>query len=114
MFSCVINRWKSIYPKRIVEKIQKPNKVCTTSCKWVINNEKKALVRYHNHKEEIDQHVDLCAACGLVVNPKWLWLDASPDALTSDKTEETLYEAVEVKCPASKSGKGVLEACSDN
>ena len=52
LFSCVINRRKSIYPKSIVEKLQTPNKVCTASCKWGINNEQKALVRYHNHKEE--------------------------------------------------------------
>ena len=57
--------------------------------------------------------MDLCAACGLVVNPKWPWLGASPDGLIYDNAEVSLYGAVEVKCPASKSGMSVLEACSD-
>ena len=57
--------------------------------------------------------MDLCAACGLVVNPRWPWLEASPDALVSDAREEPLYGAVEVKCPASKYGKSIVEACGD-
>ena len=57
--------------------------------------------------------MDLCTACGLVVNPKWPWLGASPDGLIYDNAEVSLYGAVEVKCPASKSGMRVLEACSD-
>ena len=77
------------------------------------DNEQKALVRYHNLTEEINQHVDLCTACGLVVNPKWPWLGASPDGLIYDNAEVSLYGAVEVNCPASKSGMSVLEACSD-
>ena len=104
-----MKRRKNIYPKSIVEKIQKPNKICSVSCRWGIDNEQKALVRYHNLKEEINQHVDLCAACGLVVNPKWLWLGASPDGLIYDNAEVSLYGAVEVNCPASKSGMSVLE-----
>ena len=76
------------------------------------DNEQKALVRYHNLTEEINQHVDLCTACGLVVNPKWPWLGASPDGLIYDNAEVSLYGAVEVNCPASKSGMSVLEACS--
>ncbi len=113
LFGCVMKRRKSIYPKSIVEKIQKPTKMCTASCKWGIDNEQKALVGYHNLKEEINQHVDLCAACGLVVNPKWPWLGASPDAHIYDNAEASLYGAVEVKCPSSKSGMSVLEACND-
>ena len=96
IFSCVMKRRKNIYPKSIVEKIQKPNKICSASCRWGIDNEQKALDRYHNLKEEINQHVDLCAACGLVVNPKWPWLGASPDVLTCDNAEVSLYGAVEV------------------
>ena len=41
----------------------------------------------------------------------WPWLGASPDALILDKREESLYGAVEVKCPASKSGMSIVNAC---
>ena len=44
-FGCVMRRRKNIYPKSIVEKIQKPNKICSASCRWGIDNEQKALVQ---------------------------------------------------------------------
>ena len=53
-FGCVMRRRKNIYPKSMVEKIQKPNKKCSASCRWGIHNEQKALVKYHNLKEEIN------------------------------------------------------------
>ena len=55
--------------------------------------------------------VDVCLSCGLVVNPKWPWLRASPDALIYDKGEASMYGAVEVKCQAYKAGMSIMEAC---
>jgi hypothetical protein len=43
----------------------------------------------------------------------WPLLGASPDALILDKREESMYGAVEVKYPASKSGMSIINACSD-
>ena len=113
LFGCVVKRRKTIYPKTIVNKITKPSQIKNASCQWGIENEQKALIKYHEYKNEINEHVALCSACGLVVNPMWPWLGASPDALILDKREESMYGAVEVKCPASKSGMSIINACSD-
>ena len=113
IFGCVVKRRKTIYPKTIVNKVTKPSQIKNANCQWGIENEQKALVKYHEYKDENNEHVDICSACGLVVNPMWPWLGASPDALMVDEKEESLYGAVEVKCPASKSGMNILNACSD-
>ncbi len=70
---------------------------------------KNAVLRYHQYEDESNLPVYICASCVLVVNPKW----PSPDALISDEREESVYGAVEVKCPASKSGISVLKALSE-
>lgn len=113
MFGVVVKRRKSIYPKSIVNTITKPSQAKNASCLWGTENEQNALLRYHQYKDDSNLPVNICSSCGLVVNPKWPWLGASPDALISDEREESVYGAVEVKCPASKSGISVLEACSD-
>jgi hypothetical protein len=96
-----------------VNTITKPSQTKNANCLWGTENEQNALMRYHQYKEESNLPVNICSSCGLVVNPKWPWLGASPDALISDEIEESVYGAVEVKCPASKAGISVLEAWSD-
>jgi hypothetical protein len=113
LFSCVVRRRKIIYPKTIGNKITKPSQIKNANCQWGIENEQKALVKYHEYKDEINEHIALCSACGLVANPMWPLLGASPDALILDKREESMYGAVEVKYPASKSGMSIINACSD-
>ena len=113
LFGSVLNRRKSIYPKSIVNKITQQTQTRNASCQWGIQNEHNALLRYHQLKCEANEEVDVCAACGLVVNPKWPWLGASPDALIADKKEKSVYGGVEVKCPASKCKSSIIEACDD-
>ena len=78
-----------------------------------IDNEQNALVKYNKYKVSSKEPVEICSACGLVVNPRWQWLGASPDALITDTKEESFYGGVEVKCPSSKCSKTILEACED-
>ena len=85
----------------------------TAANKWGMDNEHSALMKYHQNKKNTKEHVDLCAACGLVVNWRWPWLGASPDGLVSDARQKSLYGTVEVKCPASKCDKTIVVACSD-
>ena len=65
LFGCVVKRRKTIYPKTIVNKITKPSQIKNASCQWGIKNEQKALIKYHEYKDEINEHVALCSACGL-------------------------------------------------
>ena len=34
-----------------------------------------------------DIQIELCYSCGLVVNPKWPWLGASPESLAKDNND---------------------------
>ena len=38
--------------------------------------------------ERSNSQIELCYSCGLVVNPKWTWLGASPDSLAKDLHEK--------------------------
>ena len=113
IFGSVMNRRKTIYPKSIINKVIKTSHTArNASCQWGTENEHTALLRYHEYKQKNDP-VEICYACGLVVNPKWPWLGSSPDALISDAKEKNVYGAAEVKCPASKADISIMEACND-
>ncbi len=113
LFGHVMNRRKNIYPKSIVNKIVQSSHTTSTSCKWGTDNEQNALLKYYESMQSNDKLIEVCYSCGLIVNPKWPWLGASPDALIRDDSEEQVYGAVEVKCPSSKADLTILEACED-
>ena len=50
--------------------------------------------------------------CGLVVNPSFPWLGASPDGLVKDPSEKSVG-LLEIKCPFTHRFSTVEEACSD-
>lgn len=105
-FGSVVNRRKNIYPKAILQKVKNKNKFTSTSeaCKWGKDNENVAIKLY---EEKFGQNVN---TCGLVINPKWPWLGASPDGVM--KVDE-IVKAVEVKCPFTKRDMSITEACQD-
>ena len=92
-----MNRRKNIYPKTIVNKIVQPSHTTSTSCKCGTDNEQNALLKYYDHMQSNDQMVEVCCSCGLIVNPKWPWLDESPDEVICDYSEKPVYRAVEEK-----------------
>ena len=55
----------------------------------------------------------ICECVGLVVNPKWSWLGASPDSLAFTSKEPFPYCAIEIKCPSSKINMTITEAYQD-
>ena len=94
-------------------KIVTPTKFTNENYKWGNDNEQNALIKYQEHMEKHSRKVGLCYSCGLVVNPKWPWLGASPDSLAKDLNEQNKYGAVEVKCPASEADLTITKACQD-
>ena len=50
--------------------------------------------------------------CGLVVNPSFPWLGASPDGLVKDPSEKSIG-LLEIKCPFTHRFSTVEETCSD-
>ena len=46
---------------------------------------------------------------GLIINSKWPWLDASPDALV----DGDIVQLFEVKCPSAKRDQTIIIVCDD-
>ena len=61
------------------------------SLKWWLENECVAVAEY-----QMVKHYEV-VPCGIVVNPRWPWLGASPDGVIFDKTSP--IGGIEVKCP---------------
>lgn len=81
------------------------------SCKWGRENESNALLKYYEQQEFENIPIQVCGSVGLVINPKWPWLVASPDALGCSSQELSPYGAVEIK--SSKIDMTISEACED-
>ena len=60
---------------------------------------------YVQYQERNGHHGIKVFPCGLVVNPKYSWLGASPDRLVYDPTSDPPYGGLEIKCI--ESGKGM-------
>jgi putative phage-type endonuclease len=65
---------------------------------WGRQHEDEAAKAYHRYMQNIGRPVTL-KTCGMVVNPDFPWLAASPDRLVVDSSVG--YGLVEVKCPYS-------------
>ena len=50
---------------------------------------------------------------GIVIQPNLFWLAASPDGLISDKTDDTGFGLIEIKCPKSKKNQNVRNLVND-
>ncbi|KAG0444933.1 hypothetical protein HPB47_013212 [Ixodes persulcatus] len=84
-----------------VESYLIPSSVRTNSCKqrYGIMNEPLAAKRYEEVLRSMGHDVTI-TSCGLLVNPAFPWLGASPDRIVYDP-EEASYGVVEIKCPYS-------------
>ena len=93
-FGAVINRRPTVYPNALLKKLFQTKKVRSKHCDWGIENEKVAIKQY------VDLFPDSSSAeCGLIINPKYPWLGASPDGIITKGGESYL---IEVKCPSTR------------
>ncbi|XP_064479844.1 uncharacterized protein LOC135393299 [Ornithodoros turicata] len=67
--------------------------------KYGISNEPLAAQRYGEVLHKMG-HNAVVSGCGLLVNPRFPWLGASPDRVICDPVEGS-YGVVEIKCPYS-------------
>ncbi len=110
IFGRIVRRRENIFPKSIIEQIGKgieTRKLKTAALQWGIDNEKVALAKYKQEFSESYQVIE----CGLMINPKWPWLGASPDGLLAQ--DGTLVGGVEIKCPFTKRDMMISDACND-
>ena len=109
LFGRIINRRKAMEPKSLLGTIQKTGKaICTPALKWGRDKEKVALQQY------LESHCDprmKVMECGLIINPRWPWLGASPDGLLIDTGK--VAGGIEIKCPFSKKEMNLADACKD-
>lgn len=108
-FGYIINRREGIYPKTILQKIKSTDRRVPLSCRWGKDNEQNALIKYF---ESCQNEIKICECVGFVVNPKWPWLGASPDALVFSFQES--YGAIEIKCPSSKANLTIVETTNED
>ena len=104
-FGLLIKRRQGIYPKAILQKL-KNKKFKSVACEWGKDNENRAINSYEC-ASSTDSAVE---KAGLIVNPKWPWLGASPDGILK---KDGKIIAIEVKCPYSKRNMSIKEACTD-
>ena len=109
LFGRIINRSKSIQPKSLLDMIQKSGKtICTPALQWGRDKEKVALKQY------LESYCDpkmKIMECGLIINPRWPWLGASPDGLLIDT--DRVAGGIEIKCPFSKKDVNIVDACQE-
>lgn len=74
-----------------------------------LQNEARAVEAYVNLMQLYDKNIQV-EATGVHVHEHYSFIAASPDRLVKDGSETGLLE---VKCPASKAGKKILDACCD-
>ncbi|XP_070391024.1 uncharacterized protein [Dermacentor albipictus] len=70
-----------------------------TAVNYGIKMESLAAQRYEDALRRLG-HAPTVSTCGLLVNPAFPWLGASPDRIAYDPTEQS-YGVVEIKCPYS-------------
>ena len=63
--------------------------------------------------EKQNSQIELCYSRGLLVNPKWPWLGASPYSLAKDLHGQINMEQWKSNCPASTADLTITEACND-
>eukprot|EP00794_Sanderia_malayensis_P004347 gene4347-4926_t len=103
-------RRKNIHPKSIIDAVIKKNssrKVNPPSIQWGLDKEKVALQQYVNERLEKNQQI---MNAGLIINPTWPWLGASPDGIVMEAGK--IVGAIEIKCPFTKKDFCINEAAT--
>ena len=113
-FGAVIKRRKQMYPKSLLNNIQKSSMGKRPfACKWGKDNESAATKKYCEWKGEMKERVRVCSSCGLFVNRNHPCLGASRDLVLCDDQENSPFGIGEIKSPYSKKDMTVVEACKD-
>ena len=107
-FGLVINR-KSAVSEAFINAFTNPATFQSHATNHGQKFECVAVSEYTQYMKRVG-HACFVSNCGLVVNPSWPWLGASPDRKVVTRDSRGL---VEVKCPYSKRDQDLLEACTD-
>ena len=98
--------------KKLAEKLVAPPKDLTrvAAINWSIKNEICASEQYTKYMKKIGRPV-IVAPSGLVVNPAYPWIGASPDGKITDVHADPVHGLLEIKCPYSFRSVAPEDAC---
>ena len=112
LFGAVMSRRPDTPPDSLVLRIIQPKTFSTPATVYGIEKEKAAVEEYIIYKGSKDIIV---TPSGVIVNPAWSFLGASPDGTVYDpSTPQEPYGFLEVKCPYSVRNMTPTEAASGN
>ena len=100
IFGRIMNRREQIFPASIIDTITKRRdgkKIFSASLEWGNEKEKVALDMYKKSNCKHDLEI---VESGLIINPQWPWLGASPDGVLVSNGR--VVGGIEIKCPFSK------------
>lgn len=104
-FRSVLKRKKQDCTK-LVERLTNSHKNLNVSFLNYGRSNEDIVANYYVQYQERHGHPGIKVfPCGLVVNPKYSWLGASPDRVVYDPTSDPPYGGLEIKCI--ESGKGM-------
>ena len=113
-FGRVCKRRPSTSPFSLVNSIinQRAYQLIPLSCAWGKDNEDKAVSAYLQLMQEKGHSGVIVAPSGLVINPEYAWLGASPDGLVTNPHSPDPNGLLEIKCPYKFRDCTPLEAAS--
>ena len=99
-FGCIIKLKDSTKPDTVIKDVMGYRTFDNKYCAWGRSHEPAARRMYANSRKDTKVQ-----ECGLIVNPKFPHLGASPDAILENSNEG--YGLLEIKCPAADRWKNV-------
>ena len=114
VFGRVCRRLPTTLPGPLVNSIvnQRMYQSMPLSCAWGKDNEKKALNAYKQTMHDKGHTNLVVMMSGLIINPEYAYLGASPDGIVSDPTSTNPNGLLEIKCPYQARNSTPFEAAT--
>lgn len=112
-FGSILTRKCDTSPDSLVLRIIQPRNISTPAIIYGIEKEKSAIEDYVTSQHNLGHRDLVVAPSGVIINPSWSFLGASPDGAVYDPSNfQQPYGFIEVKCPYSVRNVTLTEACS--
>ena len=115
LFGAVLSRKADTPPDSLVLRIIQPKSLFTPAINYGIENEKHALKEYTKYQHNIGKADLIVASSGVIINPNYSYLGASPDGAVYDPSNmQEPYGFLEIKCPYTYRNVTPIEACGQS
>ena len=114
IFGAVLSCKPDTLPDCLVLSIIQSKSFSTPATEYGIEKEESAVKEYISHQHNHGHHDLMVTASGVMINPNYCFLAASPDGAVYDPTFNPMqpYGYLEVKCPYSVRNLTPTEACA--